>query len=188
MVEHNLLGKFAQACLNVTGSSSAVTSKYITPVTLTIHQQVLLAQLHKCITNGGISVGMVLHCLANDICNLIEASVINILHCVHNTPLNRLKTVSDMRNCTLQNNVRGIIQEPVLIHTGKLVLVLTVVDKFLIFSGSTHLPFCHFLYNLVFINNFIFLHNIIFFRCTPTVPSLFYCCLSSCHRTSPGTI
>jgi hypothetical protein len=39
---------------------------------------------------------------------------------VHDTPLYGFETVTDMGNCTFQDYIRGIIQEPVLVHFVKM--------------------------------------------------------------------
>ena len=76
-----------------------------------------------------------LHCLSNDICNLVEAAVIHPLHSVQNTALNRLKAICYMGNGTVQYNIRGIVQEPVLEHSGELIFILTILNEFVIFAA-----------------------------------------------------
>ena len=120
-IEDRLKGKFAQSGLNITGRSSTGTSQDITPVTLCINKQVFLTQLHQCIANRSITMRMELHGVSYDIRHLVIPSVIHALHRVQDTPLNGFQTILYMRNGTFEDYVRGIIQEPVLVHTTKVV-------------------------------------------------------------------
>ena len=63
--------------------------------------------------------GVVLHSLTHNISNLVEATILNTLHSVENTTLNRLQAILQMGNGTLKDNIRGIVQEPILVHTRK---------------------------------------------------------------------
>ena len=60
-----------------------------------------------------------LHGVTHDVGHLVVASVVHTLHRVKDTALHRFQAVLDMRHGTLQNNIRGIIQEPILIHTAQ---------------------------------------------------------------------
>ena len=61
--------------------------------------------------------GVVLHGLTHDICHLIVATILDTLHGVKDTTLHRFETISQVGHSTLQDNIRGIVQEPVLVHT-----------------------------------------------------------------------
>ncbi|MPM47038.1 hypothetical protein SDC9_93746 [bioreactor metagenome] len=60
-----------------------------------------------------------LHGKTDNVRHLVVPPVIHSLHSVKNTALYRLQSVSNMRNRTLQNHIRRIVQKPVLIHPGK---------------------------------------------------------------------
>ena len=72
---------------------------------------------------------MKLHGMAHNVCNLIVTPVIKPLHGVQDTPLDRLQPVVDMRHRTFQNDIRGIIQKPVLVHACQLVLHIAVGSR-----------------------------------------------------------
>ena len=103
---------------------------------------------------------VILHCLSYDVGNLVVTAVIYILHGVHDTPLHRLEAVRNVRNCTFQNYIRCVIQKPVLVHSGKLVLVLTVLYEFPVLAGSLLLAFQNLLYSIFPLYNLVFLHVI----------------------------
>ena len=81
-----------------------------------INEQILLSHLHKSISDGGITMRVELHSVAHDISHLIISAVIHTLHGVKNTALHRLQAVLDMGHGTLQDYIRCVIQEPVLVH------------------------------------------------------------------------
>ena len=56
-----------------------------------------------------------------DVGHLIISAVVHALHGVQNAALNGLQSVLDMWHGTLQNNIGGIVQEPVLIHAAQMV-------------------------------------------------------------------
>ena len=60
---------------------------------------------------------VVLHSLTYDVGHLVVATIVNHLHSVQDTALHRLQSIVHVRHGTLQYNIRGVIQEPVLIHT-----------------------------------------------------------------------
>ncbi len=64
--------------------------------------------------------GMVLHGVAYDVGHLVVASVVHALHGVEYASLHRLETVRYVRYGTLEYHVRGVVQEPLLIHAGEL--------------------------------------------------------------------
>ena len=51
--------------------------------------------------------------------NLVVTAIVHTLHRVHDTTLNGFKSVADMGDCSFQNYVRGVIQEPALVHFVK---------------------------------------------------------------------
>ena len=119
-VENSIEGKLAQSCLNISGSSSSVARQDVTPVTLCVDEQVLLSHLHQCVTNTGVAVGVELHGVSYNVCYLIISAVVHALHGVQNAALYGFQTVLDMWHGTLQNNIGGVVQEPVLIHAAQM--------------------------------------------------------------------
>ena len=62
-----------------------------------------------------------LHGVAYDVCDLVVTPVVQPLHGVQDTALDRLQAVVDVRDGALQNHVGSIVQKPVLVHSGKMV-------------------------------------------------------------------
>ena len=118
-VEDHIQGKLTQTRLYVTASCSIVTCDDVTPVSLTVNQQVFLAQLHQRILDAGIAVWVKLHRVTNNIGHLVVTTVIHALHGVHDASLYGFETVTDMGNRTFQDYIRSIIQEPALVHFVK---------------------------------------------------------------------
>ena len=64
--------------------------------------------------------GVVLHGLPDDVGDLVVTAVVDALHGVEDTPLHGLQTVLDMGHGALEDDVRGVVEEPVLVHAGEL--------------------------------------------------------------------
>ena len=67
-----------------------------------------------------------LHRVSHDIGHLIVAPVVEPLHRVEYAALHGFEAVAEVRHGTLEDNVRGIIEKPVLIHAGQLQVPVTV--------------------------------------------------------------
>ena len=119
-VENHLKGEFRETRLDITTRGGIVAREDIAPVALAVDQQVLLTQLHESVLDRRIAVRVVLHRLADDTRHLVVAAVVHTPHGVQNTPLHGFQTILHVRNGPFQNNVRGVIQEPVAVHARKL--------------------------------------------------------------------
>ena len=104
-VEDDFLCELAETRLDVSGGGVGISRKDVTPVTLAVHGQVLLAELHEGAQDGLVTVGMVLHRLADDVRHLGVVAVVHLVHRVQHAPLDGLETIHDMRHGTLQDYV-----------------------------------------------------------------------------------
>ena len=134
-VEDHFLGELRQARLDVPRGGVAVSSENITPVTLAVDQKAFLAELDKGSEDGSVSVRMVLHGLADYIGHLCVASVVHPVHGVQHAPLHGLQSVNDVRYGPLEDDIGGIVQEPVLEHPGKLVFVAVRAEQLVVLAG-----------------------------------------------------
>lgn len=91
--------------LRYNGGSGAVTRQNVTPVSLAIHEQVLLSQLYQSIADRSITVRMELHGMSYDVRHLVVAPVFHAAHGVEDTPLYGFQTIHDMGYGTFQYNV-----------------------------------------------------------------------------------
>ena len=120
-IKNGVEGKLGQTRLNISRSGSTVASKYVSPVSLSVDEQILLSQLHQGVANRSIAMRVELHGVAHDVSHLVVASVVHTLHRVQYTALHRLQTILDTWHRTFKNNVRSIVEKPVLIHATKMV-------------------------------------------------------------------
>ena len=123
-IEEHVEGKFRQAGLDVTRGSGRRAREDISPVTLAVDEQILLAQLHEGIADGCIAVGMELHGMAHDIGHLIVATIVQAFHGMEDTALHRLQAITDMGNGTLEDDIGGVVEKPRLKHARQLVLTI----------------------------------------------------------------
>ena len=119
MVEDDLLGKLREARLDITRCCGIVTREDVAEVTLRVHQQVLLCQLHKGVADGRIAMRVVFHRVTHDVGHLVEAAVIQFVHRMQDAALHRLQAVLDGGHGAFQNDIRGIVEKPVLEHALK---------------------------------------------------------------------
>ena len=63
--------------------------------------------------------GVELHGVSHDVGHLVVASVVHALHRVQYSPLHGLQSVLDMRHGALEDDVRRIIEKPVLVHPAE---------------------------------------------------------------------
>ena len=118
-IENHIESKLREACLDISGSSSTVARKNVSPVTLRIDEQVFLSHLYQSISDRRITMRVKLHGMSHDIGNLVVSSVVHALHRVEDASLYRFQTILNMRNGTLEDHIRCIVEEPVLIHSAE---------------------------------------------------------------------
>ena len=133
-IEHHVEGEFRQTGFDVTGSRRAVARQDVSPVPLAIDEQVLLSQLYQRVADGRVAVRVELHGMPHDVGHLVVASVVQPFHGVQDASLYRFQTVVDVGHGTFQDNVRSVVQKPVLVHTAQLVLhrLVFLVDRLIV--------------------------------------------------------
>ena len=62
-----------------------------------------------------------LHGVSHDVRHLVVSSIVHSFHGVEDTSLHRFETILDVRNGTLQDDIRSIVEEPVLVHAAEMV-------------------------------------------------------------------
>ena len=114
--EEDVQSKFGKASLNISGSSSIVASKDIPPASLSINQQFFLPKLDNSIPYGSIAMRVVLHGIPYDIGYFVIATVLQLIHGVHDTALYRLKAILQGGDSTFKDYIGGIVEKPILVH------------------------------------------------------------------------
>ena len=120
LVEDHVEGEFRKTRLDITARGGLVAREDVAPVALTVDQQVLLPQLHQRVLDRRVAVRVVLHGLAHEVGDLVVTAVVDDLHRMKDTPLDGFQSVLDMRHGAFEDHVRGVVQEPVLIHAREL--------------------------------------------------------------------
>jgi hypothetical protein len=133
-VKDHFTRKFRKAGFDIPWCGRTVAGKEVSPVTLGFDEEVFLSEVHQCIPDGGIAVGVVLHGLADDVGNLVETAVVHFTHGMEDAPLHGFQPVFGVRYGAVKNNVRGIFQEPIFVHAGNgLQITFTVFRRALHF-------------------------------------------------------
>ena len=120
LVEDHVEGEFRKTRLDITARGGLVAREDVAPVALTVDQQVLLPQLHQRVLDRRVAVRVVLHGLTHEVGDLVVTAVVDDLHRMKDTPLDGFQSVLDMRHGAFEDHVRGVVQEPVLIHAREL--------------------------------------------------------------------
>ena len=60
-----------------------------------------------------------LHSMAHDVRHLVVATVVHTLHGMEYASLHRLQAILYMWHRTVKDDIRGIVQEPVLVHAAE---------------------------------------------------------------------
>ena len=121
-IENSLEGELGETRFYITRGCRSIAGEDVSPVTLTINEQIFLTELNERIADRGITMRVVLHGLTDDVSNLVILAVIDRLHGMQNTPLYRLEPILHRRHGTLEYHIRGIIQEPILVHACQMIL------------------------------------------------------------------
>ena len=122
-VEHDIDRKRREATFDVTGGCGSVAGVGVTPVTLGVNQQILLAEAHEGVADGGVTVRVVGHGSTDDGGHLLVAAVVVFEKGMQNTALYRFESVFVVRNGAVQNHVAGVVQEPPVVEFFKVVNV-----------------------------------------------------------------
>ena len=116
-VEHDIDCERREAAFDITGRSCTVAGKGVAPVTLRVDQQILLTNAHKRIANGSVAMRVVSHRSTDNRCHLLVTAIVVFEHGMQNTALDRLESIFKIRDCTVQNHIAGVIEEPAIIKT-----------------------------------------------------------------------
>lgn len=120
-VEDHVECEFGKTSLDITRGSGTVAGEDVSPVALCVDEEVFLSHLHQGVTDGSITVRVKLHGVSHDVRHLVVSSIVHSFHGVEDTSLHRFETVLDVRNGTLQDDIRSIVEEPVLVHAAEMV-------------------------------------------------------------------
>ena len=118
-IENGVESELRKPRLDITRSGCTVTRENVSPVSLRVDKQVFLPHLHKGVADRSVTMRVKLHGMAHDIGHFVVPSIVHALHRVQYTALNRLQTVGDIRHGAFQDNIRGVVEEPVLVHATK---------------------------------------------------------------------
>ena len=161
MVEDDFFGKLGEARLDVTRGGGIVASEDITEVTLGVDEQVLLGELYEGVTDGGVAMRMVFHRVTHNVSHLVKTAVVEFIHRMQDTALHWLQAVLNGRHGTFEDDIRGIVEKPVLEHSFQwyhMVFILLSLSIFHAFQSLINgLLVQGFIFRLVFDIHKIFL-------------------------------
>ena len=120
-IKHGVEGKLRESGLDISWGCGFVACQDVTPVSLRVDEQVLLSQLDQRIPDRGVAVRVELHGVTHNVRHFIVSAVVHAFHGVHDTALHGLEAIFDIGYGTLQDYIRGVIQEPVLVHARQMV-------------------------------------------------------------------
>ena len=80
--------------------------------------------------------GVILHGLSDDVRDLGVGPVVNLVHCVKDTPLHRLQPIDYVRHSPIEDCVGRIVQIPILEHSGQFEMPAVFPEKFVKLPGG----------------------------------------------------
>ena len=118
-IENGVECELRKPRLDITWGGGTVAREDVSPVSLRVDKQVFLPHLHKGVADRGVAVGVKLHGVAHNVGHFVVPSVVHAFHRVQYTALNRFQAVGDVGHGAFQDNVRGVVEEPILVHATK---------------------------------------------------------------------
>jgi len=85
----------------------------IPKVSLTIDEEFLVGQNHQGISDGCIAMGMKLHCFTNHVGDFVVAAIAHREKRMQNPTLDRLQSVSDIRDRSVEHHIAGVLEKVV---------------------------------------------------------------------------
>ena len=114
-VKNHLQSERCKSRFDISCCRCRVSCVDVSPVSLSVYQEFFLTNLHHGICDGSIPMRVIFHGISHDVCYLVVSSIFQLAHRMHDTALNRLKTIINRWNGTVQNYIRGVIKKPILI-------------------------------------------------------------------------
>ena len=102
---HHLFREFGQTSFYVPACGIRVSGEDVSPVSLTVHQQILLSDLDQCPENGRVAVRVKLHRFPDYGGHFRVCPVIYLEHGMKHTALDRLQSIVNVRDGPLENDV-----------------------------------------------------------------------------------
>lgn len=114
--EGDVESKLREAGFDVTRGGRIVACENVTPVALGVDEEFLLSQLDHGVANGGVAMRVILHGVADNIGDLVVATVFELVHGMENAALDGFEAVVDVGDGAFQDDVGGVVEEPVAIE------------------------------------------------------------------------
>ena len=108
-IKQDIFCKFGDAAFDIPRGRGFVPRKEVAEIPLLVDKEAFIGEYRQCISDGSVPVRVILHAVADDIGNLMELSVIHLKKRMQNTPLYRLEAVLYVGNCTVTDNITGIL-------------------------------------------------------------------------------
>ena len=135
-VEDHIEGELREAGFDVAGGGSRVAGVGVPPVPLHVDEQLLLPELDHGIGDRGITVRVVFHGVADDVGDLVIAAVFELAHGVEDAALDGLEPVVGMGDGPFEDDVAGVVEEPLAEHLIEVAGVGLQLEKVFVRNGG----------------------------------------------------
>ena len=81
--------------------------------------------MHQRITDRAVAVRVIFHRIADNISHLVKSSVVQFFQRMEYASLHRLKTIANVRHGTLEDDVRSIVEIPILVHSRQMCILIS---------------------------------------------------------------
>ena len=114
--KQDLSAQRRKTALDITGCGSGTAGKNVSEVSLFGDEILFVCQNHHGIADRGITVGMIVHGVSDDIRRFVSSAVVNFMQYPEDTALNGFQTVIHIGNGTILDDVGGIVQKVTIHH------------------------------------------------------------------------
>ena len=108
--------ELGKAGFDVAGGGGGVAREDIAPVALGIDEEFLLPELDHGVADGGVTVGVILHGVADDISDFVVTAVFQFVHGMEDAALDGFEAVIDVGDGAFEDDVGSVFEEPVAIE------------------------------------------------------------------------
>ena len=143
VVEKDLSAQFGKSALDVTRSGGGTPCNGVAVVALLDDVVLFVGKNHQSVPDGGVSVGVIVHHIADDIGSFVCPAVVDLFQSPEDTALNGFETVVHIWDGTVFDHIRSIFQKVLIDHGAQIGIVTALVDSFIALRKFTFLKRDH---------------------------------------------
>lgn len=114
--EGDVESELGEAGFDVAGGGGVVAREDVAPVALGIDEEFFLSELDHGVADGGVTMGVIFHGIADDVGDLVVAAVFEFVHGMEDATLDGFEAVIDVGDGAFEDDVGSVVEKPVAIE------------------------------------------------------------------------